>query len=165
MFDYLPGEIGAIIHREPFTVRLLGKNFYLGHGDEVGYRPLKYRILQSIFRNRICQFLYVAIHPRWTFGFARRWSFSSRKSGLAAERLNKSKACNTKALEEFATSYLQTHPDIHFFIFGHLHLLADKALTPETRLLITGDWIQYFSYAEWDGEKLELKTILPVKTD
>lgn len=158
MFDYLPKEIGAIIHREPLTINLLGKTFFLGHGDEVGYRPFKYRFIQRIFRNRFCQFLYAAIHPRWTFGFARHWSLSSRKSGLAAERLKETQARNTKALEEFAMSYLRTHPAIHFFIFGHLHVLADKRLTPETRLLIIGDWMQYCSYAVWDGEKLTLQS-------
>ena len=157
MFDYLPKEIGAIIHREPLTIELLGKKFFLGHGDEVGYRPLKYRIIQSIFRNRLCQILYVTIHPRWTFGFARRWSLSSRKSGLAAEKLKKAIERNTKALEEFSKTYLQTNPDISFFMFGHLHIMLDREITPSSRLIITGDWMQHFSYAEWDGEKLELK--------
>lgn len=157
MFDYLPEETGVIIHREPLTVELLGKSFFLGHGDEVGYRPLKYRIIQNIFRNRLCQILYAAIHPRWTFGFARRWSLSSRKSGLEAEKLKETQARNTKALEEFSKTYLQTHPHIHFFIFGHLHIMLDREISASARLIITGDWMQHFSYAEWDGEKLELK--------
>ncbi len=157
MFDYFPTEIGAIIHREPLTVDLLGKNFFLGHGDEVGHRPLKYRILQSIFRNRLCQILYVTIHPRWTFGFARRWSLSSRKSGLAAEKVKLAQTRNTKALEDFAKTYLETHPDINFFLFGHLHILLEREITPDSRLIIIGDWMQFFSYAEWDGNTLELK--------
>ncbi|MDR0394946.1 MAG: UDP-2,3-diacylglucosamine diphosphatase [Tannerella sp.] len=157
MFDYLPGEVGAIIHREPITVNLLGKNFFLGHGDEVGYRPLKYRIIQYVFRNRLCQFLYATIHPRWTFVFARGWSLSSRKSVFSTGRLKEIQARNAKALEEFAASYLRTHPEIDFFMFGHLHVLMDKALTPQSRLLITGDWMRHFSYAEWDGESLVLK--------
>lgn len=158
MFDYLPEEIGAIIHRQPLTVELLGKNFFLGHGDEVGYRPFKYRFIQSFFRNRFNQFLYAGIHPRWTIGFARRWSLSSRKSGLAAEKLKNTQDRNANALEAFAKSYLQTHPDIHFFMFGHLHLLLDKPLPPSSaRLLILGDWMQLFSYAEWDGTNLSLK--------
>ena len=37
MFDYLPKEIGAIIHRDTLTVDLLGKRFFLGHGDEVDF--------------------------------------------------------------------------------------------------------------------------------
>ena len=157
MFDYLPKEIGAIIHREPQTIELIGKKFFLGHGDEVGHRPLKYRIMQSIFRNRLCQFLYATIHPRWSFGFARGWSLSSRKSGLAAEKLKSTISRNKKNLEEFSASYLQAHPDIKFFIFGHLHIIFDKALSDSARLLIIGDWMQHFSYAEWDGENLEIK--------
>ena len=157
MFDYLPEETGAIIHREPLTVELLGMRFFIGHGDEVGYRPLKYRIIQSVFRNRLCQILYSTIHPRWTFGFARRWSLSSRKKGLAADKLKKAQERNTKALEDFAKAYLQTHPDVSFFLFGHLHIMLDRAIAPSSRLIITGDWMQHFSYAEWDGERLELK--------
>jgi UDP-2,3-diacylglucosamine hydrolase len=157
MFDYLPEEVGAIIHRKPTTVSLLGKNFFLGHGDEVGYRTLQYRFIHSLFRNRFCKTLYSGIHPRWSFGFARRWSLSSRKNGLEAERLRKAQERNTRSLESFAKTYLQTHPDIHFFMFGHLHLLLDKMLAPSTRLLIIGDWMQLFSYVEWDGKQLALK--------
>lgn len=156
MFDYLPEEVGAVIHREPLDIELLGKRFFLGHGDEVGYQPLNYRIIQRIFRNRLCQILYATIHPRWTFGFARRWSLSSRKSGLAAERLAATQARNTKSLEAFSLSYLTTHPDIDFFIFGHLHLMLDKVIKGNTRLMILGDWMQYYSYAVWDGEQMRL---------
>ena len=170
LFDYLPKEIGATIHIEPQTIELLGKKFFLGHGDEVGNYPTKYKIIQSIFRSRFNQILYSTIHPYWTFGFARRWSLSSRKSGLAAEKLKKTITRNQKILEEFAKKHLQTHPDINFFIFGHLHILLDEEISgiipkssgvesmrDSVRLLIIGDWMQHFSYAEWDGEKLELK--------
>ena len=160
MFDYLPGETGAVIHREPLAVELIGKTFFLGHGDEVGYRPLKYRILQRIFRNRFCQFLYAAVHPRWTFGFARRWSLSSRKNRLPAGKPEAAQASNARYLEAFAVSYLKAHPDIRFFMFGHLHILLDRDLPPASRLLIIGDWMQLFSYAEWDGNQLELKTFV-----
>ena len=157
MFDYLPKEIGAIIHYEPLTIELLGKKFFLGHGDEVGYRPLKYRIIQHTFRNRLNQILYSTIHPYWTFGFAQRWSLSSRKSGLADEKLKKTIEHNKKSLEEFSKSHLRINPDISFFIFGHLHIMLDEKISDSARLLIIGDWMQQFSYAEWDGETLELK--------
>lgn len=82
MFDYLPKEIGAIIHRDTLTVDLLGKRFFLGHGDEVDFRSKAFRLIRAIFRNKFCQWLYAGIHPRWTFGFALGWSLNSRKSGL-----------------------------------------------------------------------------------
>ena len=157
MYDYLPKEIGAVVHHKPKTVELFGKKFFLGHGDEVGKYPVKYRIIQRIFRNRLNQILYSTIHPRWTFGFARRWSLSSRKSGLVAEKLKKTIERNQKILEVFSKTYLQTHTDISFFIFGHLHIMLDEEISDSTRLLIIGDWMQQFSYAVWDGETLELK--------
>ncbi|SEG13055.1 UDP-2,3-diacylglucosamine diphosphatase [Parabacteroides chinchillae] len=160
MFDYLPQEIGAVIHREPLTIDLLGKRFFLAHGDEVDYRSKLFRLIRAVFRNKFCQWLYAGIHPRWTFGFALGWSLSSRKSGLKKEALNGNvKAYQGEAGEyliSFAKEYLKVHPDINFFVFGHRHIMLDLMLSKTSRLLITGDWMQYFSYIEWDGESLSL---------
>lgn len=160
MFDYLPQEIGAVIHHEPLTIDLLGKRFFLAHGDEVDYRSKLFRLIRAVFRNKFCQWLYAGIHPRWTFGFALGWSLSSRKSGLKKEALNGNvKAYQGEAGEyliSFAKEYLKVHPDINFFVFGHRHIMLDLMLSKTSRLLITGDWMQYFSYIEWDGESLSL---------
>lgn len=155
MFDYLPKEVGAHIHQGPLTIDLLGKRFFLAHGDEVGRHTLVFRFLQAMFRNKVCQFFYAGIHPRWTFGFAKSWSLSSRKSGLEKQISDDEKAAY---LVDFAKSYLQTHPDIDFFIFGHRHILFDQPLANTTsRLLIAGDWMNYFSYIKWDGDLLNLQ--------
>lgn len=154
MFGYLEEEIGAMIHREPLTIDLLGKRFFLAHGDEVDYRSRAFRVIRWVFRNKFCQFLYSAIHPRWTFGFALGWSLSSRKKGLKKQAEYGGEA--GEYLVQFAKTYLQEHPDINFFIFGHRHILLDLMLTRTSRLLIAGDWMQYFSYIVWDGESLYL---------
>ena len=154
MFDYLPDEIGAVIHQGPLTVDLLGKRFFLAHGDEVGKRKFTFRFLQAMFRNKICQFLYAGIHPRWTFGFARRWSLSSRKKGMPSLMANPRRAA--EYLIDFAKETLQTDPGIAFFIFGHCHIPLDTALNQSSRLLIAGEWMTHFSYIEWDGAQLTL---------
>ena len=59
-------------------------------------------------------------------------------------------------LIDFAQKYLQTHPDIGFFIFGHCHIPLDKALSPTSRLLVIGEWLTHFSYIQWDGSQLTL---------
>jgi UDP-2,3-diacylglucosamine hydrolase len=159
MFDYLQKEIGAVIHRQPLVTELFDKKFFLGHGDEVGYRPFKYRLIQSIFRNRICQVLYSSIHPRWTFAFAHLWSLGSRKSGMKAEKLKTVQERNLQYLKEFAHAYLETHQDINYFIFGHLHVLVNLELTPNSNLIVIGDWLQYFSYAVWNGEKIVIENV------
>jgi UDP-2,3-diacylglucosamine hydrolase len=156
MFDYLPREIGAVVHQGPETVDLLGKRFFLAHGDEVGKRPLMFRMLQTLFHSRICQLLYAAVHPRWTSALAGWWSYGSRVSGMNGQTPDIQEK-RTDALVDFAKAYLNTHPDIDYFIFGHRHVLLDTELSPTSRLLIAGDWMQYFSFIEWDGEQLSLK--------
>ena len=151
MFDYLPKEIGVIIHRDVLTLDLLGKHFFLGHGDEVDNRSRRFRFLRAFFRNPVCQGLYAGIHPRWTFGFALGWSLNSRKDGLKKEGDE-----SYGYLTTFANDYLKTHPDVDYFIFGHLHIMLDEQLSPASRLLIVGDWMKYFSYVEWDGQSLSL---------
>ncbi len=157
MFDYLPQQIGAIIHRDVLKIDLLGKRFFLGHGDEVDFRSKSFRFIRALFRNKFCQRLYAAIHPRWTFGFALGWSLSSRKSGIKKGHTQEYKGESSEYLVSFAKEYLQTHPDINFFIFGHRHIMLDLMLTHTSRLIIAGDWMQLFSYVEWDGETLALK--------
>ena len=161
MFDYLPAEIGATIHREPLTIDLLGKRFFLAHGDEVDNRSRSFQLIRWIFRNRICQILYSAIHPRWTFGFALGWSLNSRKKGLKKATETAYQGESSEYLVQFAKSYLKTHPDIHFFIFGHRHIMLDLMLSRTSRILIAGDWMQYFSYIVWDGDNLSLDQFEP----
>ena len=156
MFDYLPKEIGAIIHRDVLTTDLLGKRFFLGHGDEVDYRSKAFRLMRTIFRNRFCQWLYAGIHPRWTFDFALTWSQNSRKKGLKKEAGKEYAGEDKEYMVTFAKEYLKTHPDINFFIFGHRHIMLDLMLSRTSRILISGDWMQFFSYIVWDGESLYL---------
>ena len=60
-------------------------------------------------------------------------------------------------LIRFAKQQLTKTPDIDFFVFGHRHILLDFVLNKQSRLLILGDWISYFSYAVWDGKEMRLE--------
>jgi UDP-2,3-diacylglucosamine hydrolase len=48
--------------------------------------------------------------------------------------------------------------NINFFVFGHRHLAIDYRLNTMSRYINLGDWIHYFTYAVFDGEKMELKS-------
>ena len=59
-------------------------------------------------------------------------------------------------LIQYARRKLQTaHFD--YFVFGHRHLPLNIQLNDKSRYINTGDWLDYNSYAVFDGEKLELK--------
>ena len=92
---------------------------------------------------------------------------SETKEAYMAVVVNKSGTLQTIALKTdgkkrpsevlFAKEYLKTHPDINFFIFGPRHIMLDLMLSRSARLLIAGDWMQYFSYIVWDGETLYME--------
>ncbi|MDD4087648.1 MAG: UDP-2,3-diacylglucosamine diphosphatase, partial [Bacteroidales bacterium] len=44
-----------------------------------------------------------------------------------------------------------------FYIFGHRHIPLDFQLNEKARMIILGDWVTNFTYAVFNGEKLELK--------
>ncbi|MCC8154281.1 MAG: UDP-2,3-diacylglucosamine diphosphatase [Tannerellaceae bacterium] len=156
MFDYLEKEIGATIYRDTVILDLLGKRFFLAHGDEVDFRKRSFRLLRAVFRNKVCQRMYAAVHPYWTFPVATGWSFSGRKRGLKKVEDLKYQGESNEYLVLFAKEYLKSHPDINFFIFGHRHIMLDLMLSRTARLIIAGDWLQYFSFVVWDGEHLFL---------
>lgn len=154
--DYLERECGVTLHRRSSVVEIYGKVFYLAHGDGLGSTDRKFRLLRSVFHNRLCQKLFASIHPRWGVAFGLEWA---RRSRLKRED-GKEPAYMGEDKEElivFAKDYLKTHPDINFFIFGHRHIELDLMLSRQTRLLILGDWISQFSYVIYDGEHLFLE--------
>ena len=153
IFDYLPGELGVKVVDGSIVKQIMGKSFYLSHGDNVGERPLSFRIIRSVFRNRLCQQLYASIHPRWTIPFALGWSKSSRhKDIVTPPYLGKDK----EPLMQFAETHAQSHTDIDYYVFGHRHVLVKEQLSQGAQAVILGEWISMFSYAVFDGNELKL---------
>lgn len=144
IFDYLPNELGIRVADGTLTEEIYGQRVLMAHGDGVGRQPLSFRIIRSIFRSRICQFLYSAIHPRWTIPFAYSWSRHSRATGREPGQDWHPLLDNLTA---FSKEYLKSHPDIRHFVYGHLHILKQERLSPTSDLTVLGDWISHFSYA------------------
>ena len=154
-FDYLSNETNAIIHKKPYIAEIEGKKFFLAHGDGLGDKSKSFKLIRYIFHNKLCQILFAAIHPRWGIGFAYAWSRHSRQKSLRelAGYLGEDKEC----LVLFSKKYLQQDTSIDYFIFGHRHILLDLMISGKTRLMIIGDWIQYYSYAVFDGKEMILE--------
>ncbi|MFA9390734.1 MAG: UDP-2,3-diacylglucosamine diphosphatase [Prolixibacteraceae bacterium] len=154
VFDYLPDEIGVQVHREPMTVSINHKTFFLAHGDGLDPEEKGYLFLKRLFTNKTAQFLFTRLHPNFAFWLGHQWSMKSRISkGLGPE---KSKGIENESAVNFAKQYSDKHA-IDYFIFGHRHILLEEEIKPNVKVFILGEWINYFSYAVFDGEKLELK--------
>lgn len=153
--DYLEKECGIIVHREPMTVEIYGKEFYLAHGDGLGDPAASFKLLRTIFHSHTLQRLFSCLHPRWSIDFGLQWAKHSRmkREGCQEpEYMGEDK----EYLVLYTKDYLKLHPTINYFIYGHRHIMLDLMLSTTARITILGDWINYFSYAVFDGENLFL---------
>jgi UDP-2,3-diacylglucosamine hydrolase len=161
--DYLTQECGVIIHREPVTVELLGHLFYLAHGDGLGDPDMKFKMLRAMFHSHTLQRMFSAIHPRWSVELGLSWAKHSRLKrvdGHEPQYMGEDK----EHLVLYSKEYLKLHPEINYFIYGHRHIELDLMLNRQSRILILGDWINYFSYAVFDGENLFLENFVEGET-
>lgn len=160
LFDYLRDEIGIEVVDGGITRRIDGRTFFIAHGDGLGKTDASFRLIRSLFRNRTCQRLYAAIHPRWTIPFAHRWSSGSR--GYTPGHCAAWEGDMRTNVEAWAESYAREHPDTDYIVLGHHHVIVDEAVAgSDCRLEILGDWISHDSYGVYDGERFKIEKYEP----
>ena len=138
-YEYLAKECGVTLHKKPETTEIYGHEFFLAHVD--------CRCDPHRFSN---------VHPRWGIGFGQLWA----KHSYIKHKENNDAVYEGEDREHlvlFAKKYVEEHPDIDYFIFGHRHIELDIKLARHTRLMILGDWISQFTYAVYDGEHMFLE--------
>lgn len=157
-FEYLRKELNIALHRHPETCVFAGKAFYLAHGDGLGPGDNGYKFLKKVFSFRFNQFLFRWLHP--DIG-AKMGLYFSRKSRLANMiKENKPELLNRiedEMLYKYSSSLLENGLKVDYFVFGHRHRPADVKLNDNCRMVILGDWLTHFTYAEFDGSELKLK--------
>ena len=154
MSGYFERELNIPVYSEPQIFERFGKKLYVGHGDGLGPGDEGYKFLKSIFRNPICQWLFGFAHPSIGIGVANYFSKKSRaKTGNSDEIfLGEDK----EWLIIYCKEVLQKE-HFDYFIFGHRHLPLTIQLNEKSQYINLGDWIRNFTYAEFDGNTLELK--------
>lgn len=153
VFDYLPTEVGVILHTNQFITELDGKKFFLAHGDGLDADDKGYLLLKKVFTSRKLQWLFSRIHPNFALSLGHGWSKRSRLSKMDWKEEFKVK---NEGMYKFAVSFLKEER-IDYFIFGHRHRMVNIEMNKNTRFILLGDWIFHFSYGVFDGERFELK--------
>lgn len=162
-FDYLQSETGIILHREGEIHKLLGKTFFLSHGDGIGPGDHGYKFLKRVFENKVNQFLYRWIHP--DLG-TRLGSYFSRRSRLVkilkeGEEMKMSSNLAKKPIIIFSQETAIKDPSIDYFVFGHVHIPQIIPVSDKASCVILGDWVIHYTYAQFDGHTVELKKFSP----
>lgn len=153
IFDYLPNELGIEVVDGSIVEEIHGKNFFLSHGDGVGKLDPSFKFIRGLFRSKFCQWAFSGIHPRWTVPFAYNWSAHSRKEGEARGIPDEALLKN---LKEFVRDYHKEHPEIDYFVFGHIHVLSREEISSGCEMIVLGEWIRTFSYARFNSDGLQL---------
>ena len=156
MKGYLAEECGVTVHYEPLVTTIGGELFYLAHGEGLGSRRIRERLLFSLFRNRIASILFSALHPRWGVAIGHAWSKSSRLAKhVSLPFMGEEKEDLVRHTRSVAAGGCRAK----YYIYGHRHL----PLTYDEngrRMIILGDWFSCReSYAVYDGKELTLVTL------
>lgn len=151
--DYFQKELNMKVYFEPTHFNLNGKKFLIGHGDGQGPGDHSYKFLKKIFRSPVCQWLFGMIPPSIGMGIANYFSKRSRQAESGHEE--KFLGEENEWLITYCKEVLQQE-HFDYFIFGHRHLPIDFTLNSNSRYINLGEWINFNSYAFFDGNNCTL---------
>ncbi len=155
MFGYFTEELNVHIHRAPQQFMIAGKKFLIGHGDGLGPGDRRYKALKKLFRSSVAQWLFARLHPNLGMGIAHTWSRNSR---LANNKKGEDKFLGE---DEWLWTYcreVESREHHDYYIFGHRHLPLDLPVGESGRYINLGEWVNHYTYGQFDGAELTLKT-------
>ncbi len=154
--DYFVEETGVVLFHEPREFDISGKRFFVGHGDGLGPKDRKFKMMKALFKNRFARWLFShLLHPDFAIRLADYFSRRSRTATGRSENTYLGDDCEW--LYMFCTDTLKKE-HFDYFIFGHRHLAIDKRLEERARYINLGDWLTFYTYGQWDGREFHLKT-------
>ena len=146
LFDYLSEQLNMTVLNGNTLVESQGKRILISHGDDVGVQPAMYRFTRWCFHNKVCQWLYASVHPRWTYPIATGWSNENR-TRRNPKQLRAISENAAQRLLDFSREYYAAHPDVDAFVYGHLHIARMNNLEGMPPVIFLGDWISLCTYA------------------
>lgn len=155
MFGYFEKELNIPVYHQGIVREIKGKKFLIAHGDGLGPGDHGYKFMKGVFRNKFFQWLFRNVHPDIGIGLASYWSKRSRYVSQQG-KIEPFKGEEEEWLIIYSKEVLKKE-HIDYFVFGHRHIPLEIRLNENSNFLNLGDWISHFSYAEFDGKKMEIK--------
>uniref|UniRef100_UPI004049F73E UDP-2,3-diacylglucosamine diphosphatase n=1 Tax=Flavobacterium sp. TaxID=239 RepID=UPI004049F73E len=154
MADYFEKELNIPVFHEPKEFTFNHKTFFIGHGDGKGPGDIGYKRMKKVFIHPLSKWLFRWLHPDIGVRIAQNLSIKNKLiSGKEDVRFLGEE---NEWLVQYSKRKLEKkHFD--YFVFGHRHLPLEISLNENSTYFNLGDWIVYFTYGIFDGEKFELK--------
>lgn len=153
MHDYFKKELNIPVYHRQKEFTFNNKSFLIGHGDGLGPGDNGYKRMKKVFTNPFSKWLFRWLHP--DIGVQLAQYMSTKNKLISGQEDIKFLGEENEWLVQYAKRKLETkHFD--YFLFGHRHLPMEIKVGENSTYINTGDWITYFTYAVFDGNKLEL---------
>ncbi len=154
MNGYFEEELNIPVHHKPQEYIFNDKTFFIGHGDGLGPGDKGYKRMKKVFTNPFAKWLYRWLHPDWGVKLAQHLSVKNKI--ISGDDDVKFLGEENEWLVQYCKRKLESkHRD--YFVFGHRHLPLEIKVGENSKYINLGDWISYYTYAIFDGEKMELK--------
>lgn len=154
MHGYFEEELNIPVFHEPQQYEINGISFFIGHGDGLGPHDKGYKRMKKLFINPVAKWFFRWIHP--DIGVRLAQYFSVKNKLISGDDDAKFLGEDKEWLVQYAQRKLETQ-HFDYFVFGHRHLPLEIDLTRKSKYVNLGDWIQYYTYGIFDGEKLVLE--------
>ncbi|MGB1307481.1 MAG: UDP-2,3-diacylglucosamine diphosphatase [Oceanihabitans sp.] len=155
MNGYFEEELNIPVYHKPKEFIFNNKTFLIGHGDGLGPQDKGYKRMKKVFTNPLCQWLFKRVlHP--DFGMRIGHYMSVKNKLISSDEDAKYLGDENEWLVQYCKRKLETK-HTNFFVFGHRHLPLDIDLKNNSRYINLGDWINYYTYAVFNGEDISLE--------
>ncbi|MFV0482532.1 MAG: UDP-2,3-diacylglucosamine diphosphatase [Bacteroidales bacterium] len=156
--DYFQKELGMNVYHGVRTVDIMGKIFFLGHGDGLDFNDKGYLLLRNyLFTSKIARWLFRWFHPDLGVLLGQAWS-NRKPSGY--KPIWEFKGVDKEGIYISAEEEL-TKKHIDFFVFGHRHVKLQQTMSNKSsQFIILGEWVQTFCYGEFDGFTFNLNNFV-----
>ncbi len=156
MNGYFEEELGIPVYHKPQEFIFNNSSFFIGHGDGLGPGDKGYKRMKKVFISPFFKWLFQWGHPDIGMRIAQYLSVKNKL--ISGDDDAKFLGEENEWLAVYSRLKLEEkHRD--FFVFGHRHLPLEIQLNENSKYINLGDWIQYYTYGVFDGDRFELKTL------
>ncbi len=155
MNGYFEEELNIPVFHKPQQFTFNNTSFFIGHGDGLGPGDKGYKRMKKVFTNPVAKWFYKWLHPDLGVKLAQYLSVKNKL--ISGDEDIKFLGEEKEWLVQYCQRKLeQEHHD--YFVFGHRHLPLEINLNDTSRYVNLGDWVSHYTYGEYDGKKLSLKS-------
>lgn len=156
MNGYFEEELNIPVFHKPQHLEINGTSFFIGHGDGLGPGDKGFKRMKKVFTNPFCKWLFRWLHPDLGVRLGQYMSVSNKL--ISGDEDANFLGEENEWLVQYCKRKLEAqHYD--YFVFGHRHLPLEIPLNDKSTYFNLGDWINYYTYAVFDGEKLSLENL------